>query len=266
MTLFLKHIENENGRIYYRVNGAEHSRTIVMIHGLAGDSRFFHNQMKYFSSSYRMISIDLPGHGRSVEYPDLSLESYSKAINMVIQHENPENYILAGHSMGGCICLEHYIRNRERILAMILVSTAPVLPVDSSFIENARNNFSEFFDGFLGLIFSKKAGIFILAAKSNLTQSEQNVIINDLEICSRMNYESILPQIDIPVLLVANTNDKMVPCELTRAMHLAIENSQFITFEENGHISFFESHEKFNAAVEQFLNGILWKPRTPQQE
>jgi pimeloyl-ACP methyl ester carboxylesterase len=222
--------------------------------------------MKYFSSSYRMIAIDLPGHGKSAEYPDLSLESYSEAINQVIQHENPENYILAGHSMGGCLCLEHYIKNRERILAMILISTAPVLPVDSSFIENARNNFSEFFDGLLGVIFSKKTGIFILAAKENLTRTEQNVIINDLEICSRMNYESILPQIDIPVLLIANTNDKMVPCELTRAMHLAIKNSQFITFKENGHMSFFESPERFNAAVERFLNEILWKQRTPQPE
>lgn len=257
MTLFLKHIENETGRIYYRVNGEDHERTIVMVHGLAGDSRFFHNQMKYFSSSYRMISIDLPGHGRSSEYPDLSLESYSSSINEVIRHENPDKYILIGHSMGGCICLEHYRRNRDRIVSMILVSTAAVLPVDSSLINSARSNFSEFFDGFLGMIFSKKAGIFILAAKANITQTEQNVIINDLEICSTMNYESILPEIDIPVLLVANTNDRMVPCELTEKMHKQIRNSRFIKFDENGHISFFESHEKFNAAVEQFLNENL---------
>ena len=257
MTLFLKYIENETGRIYYRVNGAEHNRTIVMVHGLAGDSRFFHNQMKYFSSSYRMISIDLPGHGRSVEYPELSLESYSSSINEVIKHENPDSYILIGHSMGGCICLEHYKKNRDRILSMILVSTAAVLPVGSGLIENARNNFSEFFDGFLGLIFSKKAGIFILAAKTAITDTEKNVIINDLEICSTMNYEAILPEIDIPVLLVANTNDRMVPCELTEKMHRHIRNSAFITLDENGHIPFFESHEKFNAAVEQFLNGNL---------
>ena len=107
MALFLKHIENETGRIYYRVNGEELKGTIVMVHGLAGDSRFFHNQMKYFSSSYRVISIDLPGHGRSLEYPELSLESYSSSINEVIKQENPGRYILIGHSMGGCICLEH---------------------------------------------------------------------------------------------------------------------------------------------------------------
>lgn len=257
MALFLKHIENETGRIYYRVNGEEHKDTIVMVHGLAGDSRFFHNQMKYFSSCYRVISIDLPGHGRSAEYPDLSLESYSSAIDDIIKHENPDKYILLGHSMGGCICLEHYMKNRDRILSMILVSTAAVLPVDSSLIINARNNFSDFFDGFLGMIFSKKAGIFILAAKTAITENEQNVIINDLEICSRMNYEAILPGIDIPVLILANTNDRMVPCELTEKMHRQIRNSMFLTFEENGHISFFESHEKFNAAVEQFLNENL---------
>lgn len=257
MTLFLKHIENETGRIYYRVNGEEHGNTIVMVHGLAGDSRFFHNQMKYFSSRYRMISIDLPGHGRSAEYPDLSLESFNSCINEVIKHENPDKYILIGHSMGGCICLEHYRNNRDRILSMILVSTAAVLPVDSGLINNARNNFTEFFDGFLGLIFSKKAGIFILAAKTSITEAEQNVIINDLEICSTMNYESVLPEIDIPVLLLANRDDMMVPCVLTERMHSKIRNSEFIVFDEKGHIPFFEAHEKFNAAVKEFLKARL---------
>ena len=257
MALFLKHIENDHGRIYYRVNGEEHNRTIVMVHGLAGDSRFFHNQMKYFSGSYRVISIDLPGHGRSAEYADLTLESFSSAIDAVIDHENPDKYILMGHSMGGCICLEHYRTNRHRIISMILVSTAAVLPVNSGLIDSAQNNFSEFFDGFLGMIFSKKAGIFILAAKTNITPAEQHVIINDLQICSRMNYEYILPEIDIPVLLVANTNDMMVPCELTWNLHRQIKNSKYITFNAKGHIPFFESHEQFNDAVNRFLNGNL---------
>lgn len=253
----LNYIENNLGRVYYRVNGAEHHSTIVMVHGLAGDSRFFHNQMKYFGSRFKVISIDLPGHGRSAEFRELTLESYSSSIDEIISNEHLTRYILLGHSMGGGICLEHYSRNREKIESMILVSTAAVLPIDSVFIENAEKNFQEFFNNFLGIIFSKKAGIFILAAKKSITSFEQNVIINDLKICSRMNYESVLDSIDIPVLLVANNSDKIIPCSLTENMHRRIRGSKFILFNENGHIPFFESHEKFNSSVDLFLNGKL---------
>lgn len=253
----LNYIQNSLGRVYYRVNGAEHATSIVMVHGLAGDSRFFHNQMKYFSSSYKVISVDLPGHGRSSEFQERTLESYSSSIDEIILNEQLESYILMGHSMGGGICLDHYSRNRKNIRAMVLVSTAAVLPIDSAFINNAEKNFQEFFINFLGIIFSKKAGIFILAAKKQITPFEQDVIINDLKICSRMNYEAVLETIDIPVLLIANSSDGIIPCSLTEKMHSKIRGSSFIAFDENGHIPFFESHEKFNSSVETFLNEKL---------
>jgi len=255
MSITLKYIQNDSGRIYYRVNGQENDTTIVMVHGLAGDSRFFHNQMKYFGTMYRVISIDLPGHGRSLEYPHHTIDSYILSINEVINEEGLNSYTLLGHSMGGGICLELFKRNRKQITSMILVSTAARFPIDRAYVETADSDFDSFFDTFLGRIFSKKAGIFIIAAKKNMTRYDQQVIINDLLICSRMDYSEVLGSIDIPVLLIANTFDMMIPMELTEKIHGQIPGSRFIAFEEKGHLPFFESHEKFNSAVELFLTG-----------
>ncbi len=257
MSLSLNHIQSDYGRIYYRINGSENTDAMVMIHGLAGDSRFFHNQMKYFSSKFKVISIDLPGHGRSMDFEDQSLELYAHSINQVILTEKLHNYILMGHSMGGAICLDHYGKNSENIRSMILISTAAVLPVNRELIEDAENNFHNFFDNLLGIIFSKKAGIFILAAKKNITDPEKAVIINDLKICSSMNYATILEKINIPVLLVANTGDRMIPWTLTDELHKQISGSKLVIFEENGHVPFFEDHEKFNMAVDDFLRENL---------
>ena len=103
MGITLNFIESDSNKIYYRVSGAENSRTIIFVHGLAADSRFFHNQLKYFGNFYRVIAVDLPGHGRARKTGKLSLELYSRSIEQVVKKEN------IGALLGKfCKCVEHF--------------------------------------------------------------------------------------------------------------------------------------------------------------
>lgn len=256
MGITLNYIETNNSKVYYRVSGAEHSRTIVFVHGLAADSRFFHNQLKFFGNSMKVIAIDLPGHGRSRNPGILTAEAYSRSIEQVIARENVDSYILAGHSMGGAICLEHYKNNHNRIDALILISTAAKIPVTAGMVSRSENDFESFFDQILGSIFKKKAGIFILAAKKNLDDDEKTVITSDLKICMGMDQAGVLESINIPVLILANRYDSMIPAELTAGMQSKISGSRLVVFENTGHIPFFEDSEIFNAAVLDFINSI----------
>lgn len=256
MGISLNYIESERTKIYYRISGAENSRTIVFVHGLAADSRFFHNQLKFFGNSLRVIAIDLPGHGRSRNPGELSAEIYSRSIEHVIQKENIGRYILAGHSMGGAVCMEHYKNNNCKIEALILISTAPKIPVTQEMVDRSINDFNSFFDQMLASIFFKKAGIFILAAKKNIVEEEKSIITDDLKICMSMDHSAVLESINIPVLLLANRHDSMIPAELTMEMQKKITDSRLVVFESKGHIPFFEESEVFNIAVENFITSI----------
>lgn len=256
MGISLNYIESETGKIYYRISGAENNRTIIFVHGLAADSRFFHNQLKYFGNSLRVIAIDLPGHGRTRRTDELSAAVYSRSIEQVVIKENIGSYILAGHSMGGAVCLEHYKNNHHRIQALILISTAPKIPVTEEMVERSTNDFSRFFDEMLSAIFCKKAGIFILAAKKIIDDEERSVITDDLRICMGMDHTGILGNISVPVLLLANRYDSMISAELTTDMGNSIPDAKLVVFDNHGHIPFFEESELFNSTLEEFLTSI----------
>lgn len=256
MGLELNHIEEDGVNVFYRINGAGNKPAIIFIHGLAGDSRFFHNQLRYFGNSYKTIAIDLPGHGRSSYISGQTIEIYNKSIEAVLKKENIDSYILAGHSMGGVICIENYLRHKDKIKAMILVSTSSTIPVSKTLIDSSINDFDKFFNKMLPRIFHKKAGIFILAAQKNITKEQKKIVTGDLKLCSEINYTDQLSEINIPVLLVANKFDRMIPSYMTEDMKWKIRDSKFVVFNDEGHVPFFENSSEFNGEVEAFIKSI----------
>jgi len=252
----LNHIEKSGIDVFYRVNGVENGFPIIFVHGIAGDSRFFHNQLKFLGKSYRIIAIDLPGHGRSIAITDQSIDIYNHSIEAVVKKEKIDAYILAGHSMGGIICLENYLRNKNKVKALILISTSSILPVSNMLIDDSINDFDVFFNNMLSRIFHKKAGIFALAAQKNINDETKRIIKGDLKICSSINYEEKLTEIEIPVLLIANKYDKMIPASLTENMHKKIRNSKIVLFDNEGHVPFFENSHEFNSVMNEFIETI----------
>jgi pimeloyl-ACP methyl ester carboxylesterase len=252
----LNHIENSGMDVFYRVNGVEKDFPIIFVHGLAGDSRFFHNQLKYFGNFFKTIAIDLPGHGRSSYSAGQSIALYNSSIEAVVRKEKIDKYILAGHSMGGVICLDNYLKHKEKVKALILISTSSTLPVSKSLIDASINDFDNFFNRMLPRIFHKKAGIFILAAQRTISEKERNVITADLQLCSKINYEEYLEEIETPVLLIANKYYRMIPAHLTEKMKWKIKNSKIIILDQEGHVPFFENSDEFNMIMDNFIKSI----------
>ncbi len=252
----LNHIENNGIDVFYKVSGLENGIPLIFVHGLAGDSRFFNNQLKFFGNTHKVIAIDLPGHGRSSYIEEQSIEIYNGCIESVVKKEKIDSYILVGHSMGGVICLENYLRHKDKVKSLILVSTSSVLPVSKTLIEASIKDFDNFFYKMLTRIFHKKAGIFILAAQRNISDKEKKIITGDLKLCSNLDYEEHLKDIEIPVLLIANKFDRMIPAHLTEKMQWKIKNSKIVLFKNEGHVPFFENSAEFNIVVSDFIESI----------
>ena len=104
MNVYLKNLSTPYGRISYRSNDNKSEISLVFVHGAAGDSRLFHGQLRHFCRKYKVIAIDLPGHGKSQASDKPEIDDYVGAIFEVMQAENITSFVLIGHSMGGCIC------------------------------------------------------------------------------------------------------------------------------------------------------------------
>ncbi|KAL8128672.1 hypothetical protein V2J09_017827 [Rumex salicifolius] len=114
-----------------------HNNVLLFIHGFLGTGADWVPIMKVFSKSARCISIDLPGHGRSMFEPlanldasqehILSVEDVAELVWKLIGKFDLKNVILVGYSMGARIALHMALRFGAKIRGAIIVSGSPGL-------------------------------------------------------------------------------------------------------------------------------------------
>lgn len=101
-----------------------------MLHGWACDSRDWDSQVEFFSANYRVVSLDLRGHGLSeaprAHYTPLD---FAEDIEELILCNFPgESFILFGHSMGGQIATLIADRRPDLVKAVVCVEGTLGLP------------------------------------------------------------------------------------------------------------------------------------------
>jgi pimeloyl-ACP methyl ester carboxylesterase len=111
-------------RLHYVEKGS--GRPVVLIHGNAGDVRDFDfGTLDLLARSYRVIAVDLPGHGRS----KMAREKGTVQEQAVILHQavtalGLKNPILVGHSWGGAIALAYSLLYPHETSALVLLAPA----------------------------------------------------------------------------------------------------------------------------------------------
>lgn len=91
--------------VYYEVSG-KGEQSLVLIHGWTCNHTFWSGQIPAFSEHYRVVAVDLPGHGRSELAPDYSMERMARAVHAVMQKEDIPRATLIGHSMAGAVIVQ----------------------------------------------------------------------------------------------------------------------------------------------------------------
>src|SRR5258708_36219657 len=82
-------------------------KTVMLVHGWTCDETSWSEQVPALAAQYRVITIDLPGHGKSGSPKDgkLTMDLFARAIEAVRAEAGSEVMALAGHSMGTAVIL-----------------------------------------------------------------------------------------------------------------------------------------------------------------
>jgi len=79
------------------------SPTIVFVHCWTCNQGFWNSQMDYFSQKYRVVRLDLAGHGASKSNrAKYTMSGFGEDVFAVVNDIKADNVILVGHSMGQC--------------------------------------------------------------------------------------------------------------------------------------------------------------------
>jgi 2-succinyl-6-hydroxy-2,4-cyclohexadiene-1-carboxylate synthase len=116
--------------VNYHVEMAGKGEALLMLHGFMGSAQSWHRQWDSITERYKVIAIDLPGHGNT-ENPTHAarhtIESVAADIAEILDQLEINRIHFLGYSMGGRIALYFAVHHPERVQSLLLESASPGL-------------------------------------------------------------------------------------------------------------------------------------------
>ena len=96
---------------------------IIFVHGWTCDESSWQGQVPAFSKQYRVITLDLPGHGKSDLPKDgkFSMALFARAVEAVRAEANVDRAVFVGHSMGTPVIRTYATMYPSHVAGLVLV-------------------------------------------------------------------------------------------------------------------------------------------------
>jgi len=247
-------------RIHY-VTVGNGSRTIVFVHGWAGNLGFWREQVPALAEKARLVLIDLPGHGRS-DKPQTAytLDFFAGAVLAVLRDAHVDKAIFIGHSMGAAALCRVYHQTPEKIAALVsvegLLRRPPGTPAEAralvgpfgspQYLDHARGFISTFFpvpgtDGLRDRVMSE------------MLATPQHVMLGAmLGMLGPDQPDWILRKVNAPVLVI-NVRSPWWNDGYETYVRSLSPQSDYVLMENVGHFPMLEKPAEFNATLASML-------------
>jgi pimeloyl-ACP methyl ester carboxylesterase len=181
-----------------------------------------------------------------------------------ILDEAPERFAIAGHSMGGFICLEVMRQAPERVTRLALLSTS-ARPDTPEATERRLGWIAETKAGGYHAILDKLFANFVHPSRAkdvNLHQIVRDMgddvgpeaFVHQLEaIMTRADSRPLLPSIKCPTLVLTSDTDNMVPNTFSTELADGIPGAKLVVLPDCGHLPQLEKPEAMTAAMLNWL-------------
>lgn len=113
-------LDLDHGRVSFRQAGE--GPDLVLLHGLAGNSRTWEEQFEVFTRAWRVTAWDAPGYGES-DTVEPTVDAYAAALHALVDALDLPPFVLLGHSMGGVVAGGFAGNHADRLRALVLSCT-----------------------------------------------------------------------------------------------------------------------------------------------
>jgi 3-oxoadipate enol-lactonase len=248
------------------VEDAGKGPAILAVHGLAGGAYFFGGFSKRLQADCRVVSIDLPGTGRSAAGPSLySMDSWIEDLGELVAKHIDKPVVIVGHSMGTIVALKAWAAWPQYIRGLIFVGGLPkVRPLIRERLTDRLNTLASAKD-LVGFGEQVSPGVFSAATLRDkpevVTAFERLYELNSIETydtCCRIllgaNAEDIVPTVTVPCTAITGDGDQYAPPEaVTEFLQQIPRPTKLHVIPGCGHLPFLEVPELFASTVKAFL-------------
>jgi pimeloyl-ACP methyl ester carboxylesterase len=246
--------------INYSVYG-EGETALVFVHCWCCDQGYWREQVNAFSHDYKVVTIDLAGHGISGKgRTDYTLPAFGMDVASVVKHLQLDRVILIGHSMGGGVILAAAHQLKEQTLALIGVDTYQGFQYTLSdsmiaqFVQPFRQDFYNATVGFVHGMFPPDAdSMLVQKIAEDMAEGPPDVGISAMIRNISTDPIELLEGLDIPIYSI---NSRMFPVDV-KANRELYPDFEVRFIEGVGHFIQLEDPQAFNEKFDSLLKEII---------
>ena len=266
---------------HIRDEGNPEGPVLVLIHGSNASLHTWEPWVAELGGTYRIVSMDLPGHGLTGRVPgdDYSREAMAGFVIEIMDALGIERFAVGGNSMGGGVSAMIALENPERVSALLLVNSAGIpverdaddvplafrlagMPVISKVMRYVLPR-SVVEEG-LQKVFVDQSKVTdeMVARYFDLTLHEGNRDATRIRFSQNMArdeeaFAARLGEISMPTLIIWGDKDGLIPVSAAHEFKARIPHAELVIYENVGHIPMEEVPGESAGAVADFLASAL---------
>ncbi|MEI6577114.1 MAG: alpha/beta hydrolase [Bacteroidota bacterium] len=248
--------------LHYKDEGT--GRALVLLHGFPESISIWEDFTRTLTRHFRVIRIDLPGHGQSSLLGDVhTMELMAEAVKTVLDHANVIDCVMIGHSMGGYVTLsfaekypallrgfglfhsqaqaetEEGKTNRDRTIALIKENRQNFLHhfIPNLFAEQNKLTFAD--------------SIADLQAQAEKVKPESQVAAME-GMKQRKDHTHTLEKSKVPVLFIIGKLDSRMPYENIMKQAALPGHAEILVLGDTAHMGFIESPDITLRTIKDF--------------
>lgn len=259
----MPYVTNSGVNLYYQVYGSG-PQTVVLAHGMGGNSAIWFHQVAALAGSYQVVVFDHRYFARS----DCDADSFLPAefpgdVMAIMDALEVQSAVFVCQSMGGWTGSQMAVHHADRVDGLIMSHTPGVfVHSDVAPPENLANLTRGIGGGFhspaLADDFPDKdlPSAVLYQMVSEFNGIENKVIGQQIAAAGLSVDVSTLDSYDVPTLFITGDKDVLFPPSYIQALAAKVPGAACVNLGVVGHSSYFELPVAFNAEVEGFLSNL----------
>ena len=262
-----KFILYKNAKVNFSDTGR--GRVVVLLHGFLGSHKIWNKTCLNLSRSYRVIAIDLPGHGATDCFGYVhTMDLMAKCVKAVTTSLNLKKFVIIGHSMGGYVGLAFADLFPENLRGLCLFHSTAYADTQEKKLDRNRaikivkRNPSMYTTEVVKNLFASKHLARLkteinFAQKIASTVSKQSIISSLEGMKDRPNRDIILGLVEYPIMMVIGELDNVLPYQQLLEQSNLIKNKYVLYLEQEGHMGFLENPSLCTQKLRKFLRNCF---------
>ena len=247
--------------IAYQVKG-KGDTALVFVHCWCCDKGYWDAQVPYFAGKYKVVTLDLAGHGESgLHRQEWTIKAYGEDVAAVVNILHLKRVILIGHSMGGGVIAEAARLLPKQVIGLVGVDT--FLNVE---LKYTREQFDQF-TAPMRKDFAKGARSFLAAVMftpetdpqlkekiiSDMISAPPEVALASMEAGFKHDLPAVLDDVKVPVRCI---NADKFPTDIEAGKRHTV-SFEVILMPGHGHFLYMEDPKTFNRLLQKAINTLL---------